>query len=345
MSSSISNIKRKKKILLEKHLSKGLSSYESLFACDSDAIYAMDLDGYFIPLNPACEQIFGYEASELSKMSYVKVVKLEHLDRAISFFYKSLEGKLQNFDCQIIHKSGKLVDINITIYPIVISEEIVGVYAIAKDITEIKERRRKQNEELRQREEVYMAIVEHSPDAVVIAKKEEILYVNDTAVALIGAKDKSELIGKSVYDYLDDAYCDIVRKRVEEVESGKTVEIMEEKLIRKDGEFVYTEIKSIPAIYQNQPVRHIMIRDITEKKKRQEMLLQSEKLSAARQLADGIVHEMNHPLSSIKEILMQMEAEQKMNSTYIERIQTEVNRMEWILNELLQMSKPEERDE
>ncbi|NRD79222.1 PAS domain S-box protein [Bacillus sp. BRMEA1] len=234
MHSSISRIKKEKRLLLENHLTESLTNYKSLFACDSDAIYALDLDGYFIPLNPACETLFGYDSEHFSKMSYMKVVTLDHLERALSFFYKSLEGTLQNFDCQIIHKNGDILDVNITNYPIVLDDEIVGLYGIARDITEIKRSRqllKVAEEENKQREEDYHA-----------------------------------------------------------------------------------------------------------------MILQSEKLSAAGQLAAGIAHEIRNPLTSIKGFLKLMEGNDGDTSSYLEIINSEINRIELILTELLILSRPHERE-
>jgi two-component system, sporulation sensor kinase A len=341
MQSSILTIKKEKRSQLEIYLSENLNSYHPLFTCDSDAIYAMDLDGYFLPLNPACEEIFGYDSESFSKLSYMKVVKLEHLERAITMFYKSLDGKLQNFDCQIVHQNGDLKDLNLTYYPIVIRGEIVGLYGIAKDITEIKQKRKKFLEDIQHRENIYRDIVEHSPDAVVIAKDERILFANDTAVKLIGASDKQEVIGKNTFDFLDTCYHDIVKQRAKLVEGGVAVEFIEEKLLRKDGSKMEVEVKAIPAIYQNEPARHIIIRDITEKKRTQKLLLQSEKLSVAGQLAAGIAHEIRNPLTSIKGFIQLMDADHTFNPNYLGIISSEVNRIELILSELLLLSKPQ----
>lgn len=341
MQSSIVNIKKEKRLMLEIYIRESLNSYHPLFACDSDAIYAMDLDGQFLSLNPACEQIFGYDSEQFSKLSYMKVVKLEHLERAITMFYQSLEGKLQNFDCQIVHESGELKDLNITYYPIVIKGEIVGLYGVAKDITEIKQRRKKVLEDIQHRENIYRDIVEHSPDAVVIAKGEQILFANDTAVKLIGAEDKQDIIGKNAFDFLDSPYIDLIKKRVKDVESGAAVEFVEVELVRKDGTKIEVEIKAIPAIYQNEPARHIIIRDIMEKKRTQKLLVQSEKLSVAGQLAAGIAHEIRNPLTAIKGFIQLMEADHKYNSGYLGIISSEVNRIELILSELLLLSKPQ----
>lgn len=342
MNSSISNFKKEKKVSLEKYLHESLSRYRSLFACDSDAIYAMDLDGYFIPLNPACEAVFGYDLDQLGQFSYMKVVTLQHLERALSFFYKSVEGKLQNFDCQIVHENGELRDINITNYPILVNEEIVGVYGVAKDITEIKQRRKKFTEEIQQREKIYRDIVEHSPDAVVITRQELILFANDTAVKLVGAAEKTDLIGKTIFDFMDHRFLEVAQRQINAIENGAAVEFIEETLVRKDGKTIEIEIKAIPAIYQNEPALHIIIRDISERKRTQEYLLQSEKLSVAGQLAAGIAHEIRNPLTAIKGFLQLMNTEMDSKASYFDIIHSEMNRIELILSELLLLAKPQD---
>ncbi|WP_222860500.1 PAS domain S-box protein [Bacillus rubiinfantis] len=318
-------------------------TYNPLFASDEDAIYVMDLDGFFIPLNPACEQLFGYEREQFCTMTYMKVLSLEHLERALSYFYQSLEGKLQNFDCQIIHQNGQTLDVNMTMYPILIKDKIVGVYGVAKNITEIKYKRKQLMDQIQQREEIYREIVEHSPDAVIIAAQERILFANDTAVQLFGVTTKEEIMGRNLMDFLDPSYLDIAKQRINEVENGQYVDFIEEKIIRNDGETVEVEVKAIPTIFQHEPARHIIIRDITERKKTQQLLLQSEKLSAAGQLAAGIAHEIRNPLTAVKGFIQLVEDnEQEEIHSYCEIIKEELKRIDVILTELLVLAKPQE---
>jgi two-component system sporulation sensor kinase A len=83
-----------------------------------------------------------------------------------------------------------------------------------------------------------------------------------------------------------------------------------------------------------------VIRDVTEKKRTEALLLQSEKLSVAGQLAAGIAHEIRNPLTAIKGFLQLLEAEQDTKKTYFDIINSEMNRIELILGELLILSKP-----
>ncbi|WP_176699650.1 PAS domain-containing sensor histidine kinase [Neobacillus massiliamazoniensis] len=323
---------------MDKLLKDSLQHYKSLFACDSDAIYAMDLDGYFIPLNPACEILFGYPSMEFSKLTYMKVMTLEHLDRALSLFYKSLEGKLQNFDCQIIQKIGELRDLNITNYPIVINDDIVGVYGIAKDITEIKQKRKK----LRENEALYQLLMENSLDLITKSTPNgEFLYVSSYSKEIIGFTP-DELIGKSVKEliHLDDL--NDYENNKEIVSSGHGNGRITFRLKHCNGHYIWVEALCKPILNDQNVVSEIIsvIRDVTEKKRTEALLLQSEKLSVAGQLAAGIAHEIRNPLTAIKGFLQLIEAEQDTQKTYFDIINSEMNRIELILGELLILSKP-----
>lgn len=127
---------------------------------------------------------------------------------------------------------------------------------------------------------------------------------------------------------------------MESVENGAIADFMEYKFIQMDGTMMDVEVKAIPTFFQNQPCHHIIVRDISERKKTQELLLNSEKLSIAGQLAAGIAHEVRNPLTAIKGFLQLMET-QLDNKTYFHIIQGEMDRIELILSELLVLAKPQ----
>jgi two-component system, sporulation sensor kinase A len=454
-----SSIEYDKKLMLENRIAEDMKA-----KYDFDAVYAMNIEGIFVRLNRLCEHLFGYDSEQLSGKSLSDVVKSTSLERAISYFSEAQEGKYQNFDCQIIHKNGNLIEVNIINFPILLDGEIAGVYGIVKDITEIKLKRQKVKEtealyqlltehsldmitkasvegellyvspycfellgytseeligisaneliheadlekvlrnramvgslhkhgrvsfrmkhkkehyiwveslcnsiinensglteiisvtrdiserkkaedDILQKEEIYRGIVEHSPDAIVLANHEQILFANDTAVHILGANDKNQLIGRNPFDFIGTDYYQAANQRIMEVEKGKAVDFMEVNLVRFDGQKVEVEVKTIPTIFQNMPARHSIIRDITGKKKTQELLLNSEKLSVAGQLAAGIAHEVRNPLTAIKGFLQLMNANAEYQKNYFDIINAEINRIELILSELLLLSKPQD---
>src|SRR5690625_3501461 len=79
------------------------------------------------------------------------------------------------------------------------------------------------------------------------------------------------------------------------------------------------------------------IRDPDEAK---EVLIQSEKMSVAGQLAAGIAHEIRNPLTSLKGFLQLLQAGIKQKEAYYQIMSDELDKIETITSELLFISKP-----
>lgn len=112
-----------------------------------DTIYAMDLNGNILSCNNNIEGVLGYTSSEIHG-PFHRLIKKENLNKVMKHFEKAVAGKVQNYSCISIHKDGHYVDLQITNIPMFSNGKIVGVYGIAKDITELKltEARLKENE-------------------------------------------------------------------------------------------------------------------------------------------------------------------------------------------------------
>jgi two-component system sporulation sensor kinase A len=328
---------------LEDHLQENMKRYQTFFSYNTDAIFELSQQGEFLQLNPVCEKVFGYSIAEISKMTFSEVLFIEDLERVSQHFKDALKGKIQNYDCSIIHKSGELVQVNITNIPIIVDDEIVGVYGAAKDITELKQGREKliQSQlELTVREEMYRNLVEHSPDAVIIARSGEILYVNNTCMRLLEVSMKENIVGKNTSEFFHSADHNMILERRKRLRKGEVVEFIEKEIRISDGSLREVEVMAIPAIYQNKRAEHIIIRDITERKKTQQLLINSEKFNIAGQLAAGIAHEVRNPLTAIKGFIQLLEKELEDKQMYFNVINEEMKRIDQILNELLLLAKP-----
>jgi two-component system sporulation sensor kinase A len=99
---------------------------------------------------------------------------------------------------------------------------------------------------------------------------------------------------------------------------------------------------SIPTTYFGEQAVQVILRDISDRKKTEELMLRSEKLSIAGQLAAGIAHEIRNPLTAIKGFLQIMQPDLKNHSQYFQIVFSELNRIEMILSELLMLAKPQE---
>jgi two-component system cell cycle sensor histidine kinase/response regulator CckA len=130
---------------------------------------------------------------------------------------------------------------------------------------------------LRESEERYRRLVESSPDAIVIHVDGKIVFVNDAAVKLGGAQSPDQIIGKPLMDFIHPDYRGLVEERIRRATAeGKGLPLIEEKFIRIDGITIDVEVSSIPFNYQGRVGAQVVIRDVTERKRAEEALRQSE---------------------------------------------------------------------
>lgn len=120
-------------------MKKTWQHYASLFTHNPDAVTSLDLDGNFTSINKAGEQISGYSVAELLSMSLFDILPEDttHAKRD-SILQGIRRGEQRTFSLTIRHKQGHHIDLSVTTFPIILDNEIVGQYGIAKDITEQK---------------------------------------------------------------------------------------------------------------------------------------------------------------------------------------------------------------
>src|SRR5579859_5248640 len=149
--------------------------YRSLFEHHPDAVFAFNLDGHFTRVNKVCSELSGYSSHELLAMSWSEVVCRDMVEPTRLQVERAVAGESQWFESAILRKDGRRVDLAATTTPIVVGGEVIGIYGIARDVTDRKEA----EEALRVSEARFRALVEQSPLATQIyAPDGTLLQVN-----------------------------------------------------------------------------------------------------------------------------------------------------------------------
>ncbi len=124
--------------LLEKRLDQTEQRFKSLFVHHSDSIFTFNLDGQLIDANQAAEKLVDYPIEDLKNMDWNSIILPKDLDLHREYFKQANEGKHQECTVSIIRKDGCERVVNIKMIPIIIDNQLIGIYEIAKDITESK---------------------------------------------------------------------------------------------------------------------------------------------------------------------------------------------------------------
>ncbi|WP_121613037.1 PAS domain S-box protein [Mesobacillus foraminis] len=136
VSGIIRDITEKKSI--EQELEENKQRYQSLFLANPDLVLSLDVKGNVTNINPSVEKLIGYTPEQVLGQSYAEFIEKETLNKTRDGFKKALQGIPQTYETKLIHKNGTSGIFQVTNLPIIVNNKIVGVYGIAKDISQNK---------------------------------------------------------------------------------------------------------------------------------------------------------------------------------------------------------------
>ena len=110
--------------------------FRSLFTFNNDAVYSSDLNGHFKQVNGATLELTGLTEEQLLNQHFAKLIVSEDLEHTEQHFKAACRGFPQRYEMRIKHSRGKLLHLDVCNIPIIVDEQIVGVFSIADDITE-----------------------------------------------------------------------------------------------------------------------------------------------------------------------------------------------------------------
>jgi PAS domain S-box-containing protein len=99
------------------------------------------------------------------------------------------------------------------------------------------------------------------------------IYANPAALRLYGAASFEELGSRSILDFSHPDDRDDVAVRVKDAANGETLPLQETRVIRQDGQQVFIEAAAGPIRYNGAPAVQAIIRDITDRKRAEEAIL------------------------------------------------------------------------
>ncbi len=113
--------------------------YRELFDGAKDLIYVHDLNGNFVSINKAAQQITGYTADEALKMNIAQLVVPEDLETVYAMVASNLGGDANaTYDLTIVSKQGRRLLLEVSTHLVYRKGNPVAVQGIARDITERK---------------------------------------------------------------------------------------------------------------------------------------------------------------------------------------------------------------
>lgn len=299
-----------------------------------DAIISKDLNGIVRSWNRAATRLFGWEPDEMIGRSILTIIPPELHHEEAEILRKLRNGeRIEHYETVRIRKDGTRRDFSLTISPLKMADgRIVGASKIARDITE-----RKRSDEIRLR---LAAIVDSSEDAIISKDLNGIVRSWNPAATRMFGWQPEEIIGKSILALIPEFLHDEEVEILQQLRNGRHIEHYETKRLHRSGRLLDVSLTVSPMKDLNGRVigASKIARDISDRKRMQQALIDSEKLAATGRMAAAIAHEINNPLEAVTNLAYLLTVDATLNETaqrYAKLLLQEIGRASAITKQTL----------
>jgi len=276
--------------------------YNSLIKNSQDLIYQSDMNGIFTFLSPAITELTGYCPKELIGKRVDEVLYRNPKDRQKFISKLKKNGSIKSFEAELVKKDGSIWWVSTNAHLIKNTNgKSVGIEGIARDIS----KRKFIEKSLLSSEKKYRELFEKSQDAILIIENGKFVDCNNAAVLMLKYKNKSKFLQTHPSQLSPE-------KQPDGQYSNKKANIMMSIALKNgsnrfewyhkkaNGEILPVEVLLTTITKEDRSqIIHTVWRDITERKKAEMALIESQRLGAIGEMASAVAHDFNNSLQSI----------------------------------------------
>jgi two-component system cell cycle sensor histidine kinase/response regulator CckA len=272
----------------------------ALIEFGGDVITLHHLDGTVFYAAPSLAHILGHEIEEWLGRRLGELVHEEDREAASGQLeaMRATPGVPQVARFRLRHKSGAWRWMEATGTNLLDDPTVRGLVLNQHDITE----RRAAEEALRQSERRFRALVENSEDSIQLATaRGTLLYVSPSTEKLFG-RPADEIVGRSVFELVHGEERDRLTEQWQRCLDHPRVPVRGEFRLPRGEGVGERYIEAVRVNQLDEPGLRAVVtlcREITERRRLETRIHQTQRLEAIGRLAGGIAHDFNNILSAI----------------------------------------------
>ncbi len=266
---------------LQKKIMMTISEGVIITGPDKNIVYASDRAAGI--LGGPCDDFTGVNFTSLAHPAELK---------NISMFFDTInkEGYVSGRSAVLVNGAGKKARVSLGGSKTGGKKGTAGLYLITlRDMSGRNEAERR----IEESERLFRGLIDTAPDTVLLTDLGgRVIYASDNAVNLFGYAMLEEVIGKSIFEFVQASCSEKASKDLEEASSGKTVKNREYVIHRGDGEIITGEVNlsAISGASGGPKALMYVVRDITDKKEAEAQIRTG--YMTMQKIVDGIITAM-----------------------------------------------------
>ena len=279
-------------------LEEKVEIYRVLVESSPDLLYRTDLEGRITFISSSVYRLSGYTAEEAVGMKMAEEVYRFPEERTAFLEMLRDKGRVTNFEAQLKRKDGSVwwASTNAHLYRDK-AGEVVGVEGVTRDISELKTAEKA----LRESETRFRLAFHTSPDSINLNRASDGLFIDInqgftqtlgfTFEDVVGETSLSLNIWKDPGDR---------QRMIDGLAQKGFVQNLEAEFVGKDGKTRTGLLSARMLEINDEKVILTITRDITDRKRMERQLQQTQKFEAIATLAGGVAHDFNNLLMGIQ---------------------------------------------
>jgi len=329
--------------------------YKALFDLVADSVFMIDAEGMVVAVNKREEQALGYAEERVVGQNILQVVSSAHRDDMVALVQKVSGGQRQVPTQEITVRDAKGKETPAEMDLILVGDSDRPLIMV--QLRDITDRKRLERQMQTYQQELEVKVRERTREIEetkqylenLLENANDVIYTLDSEQCFTYVNSKIEAWGYQKESLLGRPYLSLLSKRHRGRRLKTTLDIgakqvYEVEVLTQSGEPRSVMVSVSPLHGVEGDILGVLgiARDMTETKRLEQQIRNSEKLASVGKLAAGVAHEINNPLGGILNCLYNLRkgtVTVVRQEEYLASMEDGLRRVQKIVRQLLDFSQ------